>query len=118
MSNLRIKSEISQLVKGNYIENKITSKDINNMSIEELEKYIEIFKHKIENNLANYYVVDTFSLLSGKAIEYYSKEDPEKQIVLLKQMKTILKQEKVQSILNNNKKSDEEINKENDIDNK
>ena len=70
MSNLKIKTEINKLVKGNYIENKITMRDINNMEIEEIEEYIEIFKHKIENDIVNYYIVDTFSLLSGKAIEY------------------------------------------------
>ena len=48
-------------------------RDINNMEIDQIEEYIEIFKHKIENDIVNYYIVDTFSLLTGKAIEYYSK---------------------------------------------
>ena len=54
MSNLKIKTEINKLVKGNYIENKITMRDINNMDIEEIEDYIQIFKHKIENDIINY----------------------------------------------------------------
>jgi hypothetical protein len=90
MSNLKIKSEISKLVKGNYIENKITNRDINNMDIEQIEEYINIFKHKIENDVINYYIVDTFSLLSGKAIEYYSKMKGEKQMPFLMKMKTVL----------------------------
>ena len=49
MSNLNIKNEMNKLVKGHYIENRITMNDINNMNIDELEEYIEIFKHKIEN---------------------------------------------------------------------
>jgi hypothetical protein len=112
MSNLKIKSEISKLVKGNYIENKITNRDINNMDIEQIEEYINIFKHKIENDIINYYIVDTFSLLSGKAIEYYSKMKSEKQMTFLMQMKTVLSRENVQNILNKNKTVDEEINAE------
>jgi hypothetical protein len=107
MSNLKIKSEISKLVKGNYIENKITNRDINNMDIEQIEEYINIFKHKIENDVINYYIVDTFSLLSGKAIEYYSKMKSEKQMTFLMQMKTVLSRENVQNILNKNKTVDE-----------
>ena len=112
MSNLKIKSEISKLVKGNYIENKITNRDINNMDIEQIEEYINIFKHKIENDVINYYIVDTFSLLSGKAIEYYSKMKSEKQMTFLMQMKTVLSRENVQNILNKIKTVDEEMNSE------
>jgi hypothetical protein len=117
MSNLKIKVEINKLVKGNYIENKITTRDINNMGIEEIEEYIEIFKHKIENDVINYYIVDTFSLLSGKAIEHYSKIKSEKQITFLLQMKNVLKRENVQNILNKNKNIDEKLNSENNNEN-
>ena len=117
MSNLKIKTEINKLVKGNYIENKITMRDINNMDIEEIEDYIQIFKHKIENDIINYYIVDTFSLLSGKAIEHYSKIKSEKQITFLLQMKNVLQRENVQNILNKNKNIDEELNLENNNDN-
>ena len=112
LSNLKIKAEINKLVKGNYIENKITMRDINNMKIDQIEEYIEIFKHKIENDIVNYYIVDTFSLLSGKAIEYYSKIKSEKQMSFLLQMKTVLQRENVQNILNKNKNMDEELNAE------
>ena len=117
MSNLKIKTEINKLVKGNYIENKITMRDINNMDIEEIEDYIQIFKHKIENDIINYYIVDTFSLLSGKAIEHYSKIKSEKQITFLLQMKNVLKRENVQNILNKNKNIDEKLNSENNNEN-
>ena len=117
MSNLKIKTEINKLVKGNYIENKITMRDINNMDIEEIEDYIQIFKHKIENDIINYYIVDTFSLLSGKAIEHYSKMKSEKQITFLLQMKNVLQRENVQNILNKNKNIDEELNLENNNEN-
>lgn len=110
MSNLKIKAEINKLVKGNYIENKLTIRDINTMKIEQIEEYIDVFKHKIENDIINYYIVDTFSLLSGKAIEHYSKLKSDKQITFLMQMKNILQRENVQNILNKNKNIDEEIN--------
>jgi hypothetical protein len=110
MSNLKIKNEMNKLIKGHYIESKITMRDINNMTINELEEYIDIFKHKIENDMVNYYIVDTFSLLSGKAVEYYSKNKSDKGIEILMQMKNILKRENVQKILNKNKNLDKEIN--------
>jgi hypothetical protein len=109
MSNLNIENEMNKLVKGHYIENRITMNDINNMNIDELEEYIEIFKHKIENDIVNYYLVDTFSLLSGKAIEYYSKNKSDKGINILIQMKNILKRDSVQKILKQNKKNDKEF---------
>ena len=112
MSNLKIKNETNKLIKGHYIENKITMRDINNMNINEIEEYIDIFKHKIENDMVNYYIVDTFSLLSGKAIEYYSKNKSDKGMTILLQMKDILKRENVQKILNNNKVIDKEKNPE------
>ena len=110
MSNLKIKNETNKLIKGHYIENKITMRDINNMDINEIEEYIEIFKHKIENDMVNYYIVDTFSLLSGKAIEFYSRNKSDKGFNILMQMKEILKRDNVQKILNKNKVIDREIN--------
>ena len=110
MSNLKIKNEMNKLIKGHYIESKITMRDINNMTINELEEYIDIFKHKIENDMVNYYIVDTFSLLSGKAVEYYSKNKSDKGMEILMQMKNILKREKKKKILNKNKNLDKEIN--------
>ena len=115
MSNLKIKNETNKLIKGHYIENKITMRDINNMDINEIEEYIEIFKHKIENDMVNYYIVDTFSLLSGKAIEFYSKNKSDKGINILMQMKEILKRDNVQKILNKNKVIDREINSDKNI---
>ena len=100
------------LIKGHYIENKITMRDINKMDINQIEEYIEIFKHKIENDIVNYYIVDTFSLLSGKAIEYYSKDKSDKGINILIQMKEILKRDNVKKILNKNKVIEKDINSE------
>ena len=115
MSNLKIKNETNKLIKGHYIENKITMRDINNMDINEIEEYIEIFKHKIENDMVSYYIVDTFSLLSGKAIEFYSRNKSDKGFNILMQMKEILKRDNVQKILNKNKVIDKEINSDKNI---
>lgn len=115
MSNLKIKNETYKLIKGHYIENKITMRDINNMDINEIEEYIEIFKHKIENDMVSYYIVDTFSLLSGKAIEFYSRNKSDKGFNILMQMKEILKRDNVQKILNKNKVIDREINSDKNI---
>jgi hypothetical protein len=115
MSNLKIKNETNKLIKGHYIENKITMRDINNMDINEIEEYIEIFKHKIENDMVSYYIVDTFSLLSGKAIEFYSRNKSDKGFNILMQMKEILKRDNVQKILNKNKVIDREINSDKNI---
>ena len=115
MSNLKIKNETNKLIKGHYIENKITMRDINNMDINEIEEYIEIFKHKIENDMVNYYIVDTFSLFYGKAIEFYSRNKSDKGFNILMQMKEILKRDNVQKILNKNKVIDREINSDKNI---
>ena len=115
MSNLKIKNETNKLIKGHYIENKITMRDINNMDINEIEEYIEIFKHKIENDMVNYYIVDTFSLLSGKAIEFYSRNKSDKGFNILMQMKEILKRDNVQKILNKNKVIARDINSDKNI---
>ena len=115
MSNLKIKNETNKLIKGHYIESRITMRDINNMNINEIEEYIENFKHKIENDMVNFYIVDTFSLLCGKAIEYYSKNKSEKGITILMQMKEILKRDNVQKILNKNKAIDKELNSDENI---
>ena len=115
MSNLKIKNETNKLIKGHYIENKITMRDINNMDINEIEEYIEIFKHKIENDMVSYYIVDTFSLLSGKAIEFYSRNKSDKGFNILMKMKEILKRDNVQKILNKNKVIDREINSDKNI---
>ena len=103
-SNLKVRVDINKLIKGKYIENRITSKDVNNMNINQIEECIRHFTQKIQSNNINFYIVNTFSLLSGKAIEYYSKNDPEKQMKILLEMKNILQKDKVKEILTKNQK--------------
>ena len=103
MKNLKSEVETHKLIKGKYIENKISMKDINNMSLEQIEEGVKFFQKKIKNNEINFYVVDTFNFLSSKCIEYYSKADAKKQMEYVMQLKDILQNPKVQEILTKNK---------------
>ena len=104
MSNLKTEVEINKLIRGKYIENKISIRDINNMSIEQIEDGVYYFAKKIENNEVNFYIVDTFNALCSKVIEYYAKDDNIKQMEYIIKMKDILQNEKVKEILTENKK--------------
>lgn len=108
MKNLKCEVESEKLIKGKYIENKIGMKDINNMSLEQIEEGVKFFQKKIENNEINFYVVDTFNFLSSKCIEYYSKVDAKKQMEYVMQLKDILQKPKVQEILTQNKNKKKE----------
>ena len=103
MKNLKCEVETQKLIKGKYVENKIGMKDINNMSLEQIEEGVKFFQKKIKNNEINFYVVDTFNFLSSKCIEYYSKADAKKQMEYVMQLKDILQNPKVQEILTKNK---------------
>ena len=103
MKNLKSEVETHKLINGKYIENKISMKDINNMSLEQIEEGVKFFQKKIKNNEINFYVVDTFNFLSSKCIEYYSKADVRKQMEYVMQLKDILQNPKVQEILTKNK---------------
>ena len=103
-SNLKVRVDINKLMKGKYVENRITVKDVNKMNINQIEECIRHFTQKIQNNIVNFYIVNTFSLLCGKAIECYSKTDLEKQMKILLEMKNILQKDKVKEILSKNQK--------------
>ena len=107
MKNLKGEVETQKLIKGKYIENKIGMKEINNMSLEQIEEGIKFFQKKIESNEINFYIVDTFNFLSSKCIEYYSKVDAKKQLEYVMELKKILQKPKVQEILTQNKKKKE-----------
>ena len=99
MSNLKTEIEINKLIKGKTMENKISVLDINNMTLEQIEEGVKYFGKKIQNNEVNFYIVDTFNYLCSKAIEYFSKIDPNKQLEYIMQMKNILQNPKVKEIL-------------------
>ena len=102
MSNLKIKIESNKLIRGQICEKRLTSKDINKMKINEIEEYIQNLLRKIDRNEISYYVINTFSVLCGKAIEYYSAKgddylDKNKQY--LNTMKSVLMRKDVQNIM-------------------
>ena len=103
MSNLKTQVEINRLIRGKYIENKISIRDINSMSIEQIEDGVFYFAKKIENNEVNFYIVDTFNAICSKVIEYYAKDDSIKQMQYIIKMKDILQNPKVKEILTENK---------------
>ena len=93
--------------------NKDNTKDDDKKNTEEIKKLeiasnpefvMDTFKInniKIENNKLSYYVINTYSILCGKAIEYYSANDDQgKQSDYLHEMKTILMRPEVQKIMN------------------
>ena len=99
MSNLKVSIEASKIIKGQSIERRLTANDIKHMNIKQLEYYINLFKNRIESDDINLYIINTFSILSGKAIEYYSKNDDDKQTEILIQMQEVLKREDIQKLL-------------------
>ena len=111
MKNLKCEVESQKLIKGKYIENKIGMKDINNMSLEQIEEGVKYFYKKIRNKEINFYIVDTFNFLSSKCIEYYSKADAKKQMEYVIQLKDVLQKPKVQEILTQNKNKNKESGK-------
>ena len=100
MHNLKVKIEENKLHKGHLIDKRLTQRDISLMTISQIEQSIQILKKNINNNELSYYVINTFSILCGKAIEYYSANgDDNKKSVYLNEMKTILLKPDVQVIM-------------------
>ena len=102
MSNLKIKIESNKLIKGQPCEKRLTPKDINKMNITQIEEQIQILLKKIDRNEISYYVIHTFSVLCGKAIEFYSAKGDEyldKNKKYLDMMKNILMRKDVQLIM-------------------
>ena len=102
MLKLKIKIEKQKLIKGHWQEKRLSSKDINKMTIEQIEQYLKFLKTKIEHNEINFYVIDCYSILCRKAVEYYSANDSEKHNDYLSEMKQFLLRDDVKEIINKN----------------
>ena len=103
VTNLKTEVEINRLIKGKFMENKLGIKDMNELTMEQIEDGIFYFEKRILSNEINFYIVDTFNFLCSKAIEYYSKVDSIKQMEYIIKMKDILQKDKVKEILTKNK---------------
>jgi hypothetical protein len=98
MATLKVKVEAKKLIKGQQLEKRLTNREINTMNITQIVQNINLLKHKIENNEINYYTVNTFTTLCGKAIEHYSAINDESHFIYLTLMKNVLQREDVQKI--------------------
>lgn len=100
MSALKVKVEAKKLIKGQQQERRLTNREINTMNIKQVVQQIENLKQKLDNNDLNYYNVNTFTILCGKAIEYYSAMGDESHMKYLNIMKDVLSREDIQKITN------------------
>lgn len=102
MIKLKVKIEKEKLIKGHLQEKRLSSKEINTMNIEQIEQYLKYLKIKIEHNEINNYVINCYTILCRKAVEYYSANDNDKHNDYLGEMKTFLLREDVQQIIQKN----------------
>lgn len=98
MNNLKVKVESKKLIKGQMVEKRLSDREINTMDIPSAVKNIDFLVDKIKSGEANYYNVNTFMRLVGRAIEHYSSLNDEKNSYYLNLMKEILSREDVQNV--------------------
>jgi hypothetical protein len=98
MASLKVKVEPKKLIKGQQNERRLSNREINTMNINQIDQNINILKQKIDNKEINYYTINTFTFLCGKAIEYYSAINDESHFTYLNLMKEVLQREEVQKI--------------------
>jgi hypothetical protein len=103
MSSLKVKVEPKKLIKGQQVERRLSNREINTMNINQIAQNINILKQKIDNKEINYYTVNTFATLCGKAIEYYSAINDESHLTYLNLMKEVLLRQDVQNITSEDK---------------
>jgi hypothetical protein len=104
MTNLKVKVEATKLIKGQQQEKRLSNREINTMNITQIVQNINLLKNKIDNNEINYYIVNTFTTLCGKAIEHYSAINDDSHMIYLNLMKTVLTREDVQKITSEEQK--------------
>lgn len=103
MATLKVKVEAKKLIKGQQQEKRLTNREINTMDINQIVQNINLLKAKIDNNEVNYYIVNTFTTLCGKAIEHYSAVNDDSHFIYLNLMKEALQREDVLKITNEDK---------------
>ena len=115
MNNLKIKISI-KIIDLNSEKNekgRLTIKEINKMSLSDVDKNIDEMKQLIDKGEINEYSINTFTTLCGKAVELLSisfdKEIPEKQKKYLQMIDDVYKFEKIQEV-NKNDASNVDLN--------
>jgi len=107
MNNLKIKISI-KIIDSNSEKNekgRLTIKEINKMSLSDVDKNIDEMKQLIDKGEINEYSINTFTTLCGKAVELLSisfdKEIPEKQKKYLQMIDDVYKFENIQEVNKN-----------------
>ena len=107
MNNLKIKISI-KIIDLNSEKNekgRLTIKEINKMSLSDVDKNIDEMKQLIDKGETNEYSINIFTTLCGKAVELLSisfdKEIPEKQKKYLQMIDDVYKFEKIQEVNKN-----------------
>ena len=124
MNNLKIKISI-KIIDLNSEKNekgRLTIKEINKMSLSDVDKNIDEMKQLIDKGEINEYSINTFTTLCGKAVELLSisfdKEIPEKQKKYLQMIDDVYKFEKIQDVNKNDTSNvDLNINKDKNCEN-
>ena len=124
MNNLKIKISI-KIIDLNSEKNekgRLTIKEINKMSLSDVDKNIDEMKQLIDKGEINEYSINTFATLCGKAVELLSisfdKEIPEKQKKYLQMIDDVYKFEKIQDVNKNDTSNvDLNINKDKNCEN-
>jgi len=124
MNNLKIKISI-KIIDLNSERNekgRLTIKEINKMSLSDVDKNIDEMKQLINKGEINEYSINTFTTLCGKAVELLSisfdKEIPEKQKKYLQMIDDVYKFEKIQDVNKNDTSNvDLNINKDKNCEN-
>jgi hypothetical protein len=98
MSILKVKVEAKKLIKGQQQEKRLTNREINTMSINQIVNNINTLKQKFENNEISYYNVNTLTSLCSRAIEHFSAINDDSHMYYLNLMKSVLLREDVQKI--------------------
>ena len=112
MRGLRVKVETEKLIRGKNNYNRLTMKQLHSMEIKDIEKNVEQLKDIIKGGEINDYTVKTFTMLCGKAIEFYAMSGDEKHLKYLEIMKDILHMKEVEKLTVDDQKEIEEGAKE------
>jgi hypothetical protein len=98
MRSLKVKVESQKLMKGQQNIKRLTTKEIKEMKIKDVEKNVNDLKERISKGEINDYTVNTFTTLCGKAIEHFSMIGNEKYMEYNTMMQNVLKLEGVDKL--------------------
>ena len=98
MRVLKVKVDSNKIMKGKQQFKNLTEEEIKEMRINSIEKNCLELKERILQGEITDYTINTFTILCGKAIEYFSMIRNEKYKEYLKMMKKILQLDKINKL--------------------